>query len=193
MLLDRLDRELADEVAAKIRQHEERLKQQAEAKAREILAIAIQRYAAEHTADTTVSTVDIPSRRHEGPHHRPRGAEHPHLREVHRRGRDRGRHARRGDRVSAFDNVRRETARLALTKLIQDGRIHPTRIEEVVTETQEEMEKHILEIGKQAVLEADVGAAAREARAAARPAASSAPATARTCCSTAWKWRTCAA
>jgi ribonuclease Y len=58
--------------------------------------------------------------------------------------------------VSAFDNVRRETARLALTKLIQDGRIHPTRIEEVVAETQAEMEKHIAELGKQAVLDADV-------------------------------------
>ena len=58
--------------------------------------------------------------------------------------------------VSAFDNMRREIARLALNKLIQDGRIHPTRIEEVVKETQEEMEKHILEVGKQAVLEANV-------------------------------------
>src|SRR4029434_4692645 len=58
--------------------------------------------------------------------------------------------------VSAFDNVRRETARLALTKLIQDGRIHPSRIEEVVAETQTEMEKHIAELGKQAVLDADV-------------------------------------
>jgi ribonuclease Y len=58
--------------------------------------------------------------------------------------------------VSAFDNVRRETARLALTKLIQDGRIHPSRIEEVVAETQVEMEKHIAELGKQAVLDADV-------------------------------------
>ena len=58
--------------------------------------------------------------------------------------------------VSAFDNVRRETARLALTKLIQDGRIHPSRIEEVVAETQTEMEKHIMELGKQAVLDADV-------------------------------------
>ena len=59
--------------------------------------------------------------------------------------------------VSAFDNIRREIARLALTKLIQDGRIHPTRIEEVVKETQEEMEKHILEVGKEAVQEANVG------------------------------------
>src|SRR5436305_5740786 len=59
--------------------------------------------------------------------------------------------------VSAFDNVRRETARLALTKLIQDGRIHPSRIEEVVTETQAEMDKHILEVGRQAADEANVG------------------------------------
>ena len=59
--------------------------------------------------------------------------------------------------VSAFDNVRRETAKLALTKLIQDGRIHPSRIEEVVKETQEEMERHILEVGRQACLDANVG------------------------------------
>src|SRR5205085_108019 len=59
--------------------------------------------------------------------------------------------------VSAFDNIRRETARLALSKLIQDGRIHPSRIEEVVKETQAEMEKYIAEVGKQAALEANVG------------------------------------
>ena len=61
MLLDRLARELADEVAGKIRQHDERIKQQAEAKAREIVTVAIQRYAADQTAGATVSTVDIPS------------------------------------------------------------------------------------------------------------------------------------
>src|SRR6516164_2673621 len=59
--------------------------------------------------------------------------------------------------VSAFDNIRRETARLALTKLIQDGRIHPSRIEEVVNETQQEMDKHISETGRQAVVDADIG------------------------------------
>jgi ribonuclease Y len=58
--------------------------------------------------------------------------------------------------VSAFDNVRREIGRLSLIKLIQDGRIHPSRIEEVVKETQEEMDRHILEIGKQAVQDAGV-------------------------------------
>ncbi|MBN9519669.1 ribonuclease Y [bacterium] len=154
-LLDRLDRELADEAAARIRQHEERLRQQAEAKAREILATAVQRFAADHTADTTVSTVDIPSDDMKG---RIIGRE--------------GRNIRAFEKatgvdvivddtpgvviVSAFDNVRRETARLALAKLIADGRIHPTRIEEVVAETQAEMEKHVTEAGRQAVLEADV-------------------------------------
>jgi ribonuclease Y len=155
MLLDRLERELSVEIAAKIRRHEERFKQEAEAKAREILATAIQRWAAEQTASATVSTVDIPSDDMKG---RIIGRE--------------GRNIRTFEKctgvdvivddtpgvviVSAFDNVRRETARLALTKLIQDGRIHPSRIEEVVTETQAEMEKHIAELGKQAVLDADV-------------------------------------
>jgi ribonuclease Y len=155
MLLDRLERELSNEIAAKIRRHEETLKQTAEGKAREILATAIQRWAAEHTATATVSTVDIPSDDMKG---RIIGRE--------------GRNIRTFEKctgvdvivddtpgvviVSAFDNVRRETARLALTKLIQDGRIHPSRIEEVVAETQTEMEKHIAELGKQAVIDADV-------------------------------------
>lgn len=156
LLLERLDHELANEVAARIHRHEESLKASTEEKARKVLAMAIQRYAAEHTADTTVSTVDIPSDDMKG---RIIGRE--------------GRNIRTFEKatgvdvivddtpgvviVSAFDNIRRETARLALTKLIQDGRIHPTRIEEVVKETQEEMERHILELGKQAVLEADIG------------------------------------
>jgi ribonuclease Y len=58
--------------------------------------------------------------------------------------------------VSAFDNVRREIARIALSKLILDGRIHPTRIEEVVLETQQEMEQTILETGKAAVMDVDI-------------------------------------
>lgn len=155
MLLDRLERELSNEIAAKIRRHEEQFRQQSEAKAREILATAIQRWAAEYTASATVSTVDIPSDDMKG---RIIGRE--------------GRNIRTFEKatgvdvivddtpgvviVSAFDNVRRETARLALTKLIQDGRIHPSRIEEVVADTQAEMEKHIAELGKQAVLDADV-------------------------------------
>ncbi len=156
MLMERLERELSGEVATRIHKHEEMLKATCEEKARGILATAIHRYAAEHTADTTVSTVDIPSDDMKG---RIIGRE--------------GRNIRTFEKatgvdvivddtpgvviVSAFDNVRRETARLALAKLIQDGRIHPSRIEEVVKETQEEMEKHILDLGKQAVLDADIG------------------------------------
>ena len=156
LLLERIDRELADEVAQRIQKQEEFIKASSETKAKEILATSIQRYAAEHTADTTVSTVDIPSDDMKG---RIIGRE--------------GRNIRTFEKatgvdvivddtpgvviVSAFDNIRRETAKLALAKLISDGRIHPTRIEEVVKETQEEMEKYILDVGKQTTMEANVG------------------------------------
>jgi ribonucrease Y len=156
MLMERLEKELSDHIAARIQKHEETLRATSEEKARRIVGTAIQRYAAEHTADTTVSTVDIPSDDMKG---RIIGRE--------------GRNIRTFEKctgvdvivddtpgvviVSAFDNIRRETARLALTKLIQDGRIHPSRIEEVVNETQAEMEKHILEVGRQAVQDANVG------------------------------------
>ncbi len=155
-LLNRVERELADEVAHRIQKNDELIKATTEEKARKVLAVAIQRYAARHTADATVSTVDIPSDDMKG---RIIGRE--------------GRNIRTFEKatgvdvivddtpgvviVSAFDNIRREVARLALTKLIQDGRIHPTRIEEVVHETQEEMDRLIMDVGKQAVLEANVG------------------------------------
>lgn len=155
-LLERVERELADEVALRIQRHEESLRAVTEEKARKVLAVAVQRYAAIHTADTTVSTVDIPSDDMKG---RIIGRE--------------GRNIRTFEKatgvdvivddtpgvvvVSAFDNVRREIARVALNKLIQDGRIHPTRIEEIVKETQEEMERTIQDFGKQAVMEANVG------------------------------------
>ncbi|HKI33727.1 MAG TPA: ribonuclease Y [Gemmataceae bacterium] len=156
MLLERVETQLTGEIAGRILKHEEMLKATCEEKARAILATAIHRYAAEHTADTTVSTVDIPSDDMKG---RIIGRE--------------GRNIRTFEKatgvdvivddtpgvviVSAFDNIRRETARLALTKLIQDGRIHPSRIEEVVKETQAEMEKHVGELGKAAVQDADIG------------------------------------
>ena len=154
-LFEKLERELTGEFATRIQKHTENLKGECEAKAREIITIALQRYAAQHTADSTVSTVDIPDDQMKG---RIIGRE--------------GRNIRTFEKctgvdvivddtpgvvvVSAFDNVRRETARIALTKLILDGRIHPTRIEEVVLETQQEMEKIIQEAGQQAVLNADV-------------------------------------
>ena len=154
-VLERVDQELSTEVAARIHRHAERVKADAEKLAREVIATAVQRYAAPHAMDSTVSTVDIPDDAMKG---RIIGRE--------------GRNVRTFTQVtgvevivddtpgvvivSTFDNVRREIARLALIKLIADGRIHPTRIEEVVAETQHEMERHIDEIGKQAVLDADI-------------------------------------
>jgi ribonuclease Y len=156
-LLRRLEDDLAHEVGGLILKHEQSLKETCSQKAREILASTIQRYAAGHTAETTTSTVDIPSDDMKG---RIIGRE--------------GRNIRAFEKatgvdvivddtpgiviVSAFDNVRRETAKLALEKLILDGRIHPSRIEEVVAETQEEMERHIRQIGRAASQEANVPA-----------------------------------
>lgn len=155
LLMERLEHELSTIIAARLQKHEEQLRQSCEERSRRILAAAVHRYAAEHTCDTTVSSVDIPSDDMKG---RIIGRE--------------GRNIRTFEKctgvdvivddtpgvviVSAFDNVRREIARLALTKLIQDGRIHPSRIEEVVTETQAEMEKHICEVGRQAVQDANI-------------------------------------
>src|SRR5579875_2722179 len=155
LLMERLERELSTTLASRLQKFEEQLRQTCEERSRRILATAIHRYAAEHTCDTTVSSVDIPSDDMKG---RIIGRE--------------GRNIRTCEKctgvdvivddtpgvviVSAFDNVRREIARLALTKLIQDGRIHPSRIEEVVAETQAEMEKHIWDVGRQAVQEANI-------------------------------------
>jgi ribonuclease Y len=155
LLMERLEHELSATIAARLQKHEEQLRQTCEERSRRILASAVHRYAAEHTCDTTVSSVDIPSDDMKG---RIIGRE--------------GRNIRTFEKctgvdvivddtpgvviVSAFDNVRREIARLALTKLIQDGRIHPSRIEEVVMETQAEMEKHICEVGRQAVVDANI-------------------------------------
>lgn len=155
VLLRRVESELSHELGGLILKHETSLRETTSQKAREILASAIQRYAAAHTAETTVSTVDIPSDDMKG---RIIGRE--------------GRNIRAFEKatgvdvivddtpgiviVSAFDNVRRETAKLALEKLIQDGRIHPTRIDEIVAETQLEMERHIRQLGRVAAQEANV-------------------------------------
>ena len=155
LLLDRLERELEDEVGGRLKAHEQRMKAMSEEKSRDIILTAIQRYAAEHTAASTVSTVDIPSDDMKG---RIIGRE--------------GRNIRAFEKatgvdvivddtpgvvvVSAFDAVRREIGRLALLRLIQDGRIHPARIEEIVVETRDEMQTHIMEYGRQACQDAGV-------------------------------------
>ena len=150
-----LEEELKHELGGLVLKHDQMLKETSTAKAREVLATAIQRFAAGHTAETTTSTVDIPSEDMKG---RIIGRE--------------GRNIRAFEKatgvdvivddtpgvviVSGFDNIRREVAKIALAKLILDGRIHPTRIEEVVTETQEEMETHIRDLGRKAAQDADV-------------------------------------
>ena len=155
LLLDRIEDDLRVEVGGRILKHEEMVREACQVKAREILATAIQRYAASHTAETTVSTVDIPSDEMKG---RIIGRE--------------GRNIRAFEKatgvdvivddtpgiviVSGFDNIRREIAKMSLEKLIQDGRIHPTRIEEIVRETQDEMDQHIRKLGQEAAREAEV-------------------------------------
>jgi ribonuclease Y len=154
-LFRRLEDELAREIGERIAKCEQGVKETAASRAREVLATAIQRYAAAHTAETTVSTIDIPSDDVKG---RIIGRE--------------GRNIRAFEKatgvdvivddtpgivvVTGFDNVRREVAKLALEKLIQDGRIHPTRIEEIVAETQQEMDAHILQVGSDTAREVEV-------------------------------------
>src|SRR6266436_9017343 len=154
-LLDSLEQELTQEMGSIIARHEKRIAEVVEQKSRDMLLTAIQRYAAAHTAESTTSTVDIPSDEMKG---RIIGRE--------------GRNIRAFEKatgvdviiddtpgiviVTGFDNVRREIAKLSLEKLIQDGRIHPTRIEELVRETQEEMEQHIRHLGNAAAQEANV-------------------------------------
>ncbi len=154
-LLDRLGQELRNETGALIMKHESSIREQVDTKAREIIGMAVQRYASAHTSETTVSTVDIPSDEMKG---RIIGRE--------------GRNIRAFEKatgvdvivddtpgvviVSAFDNVRREIGKITLQKLIQDGRIHPTRIEEIVAETQKEMDDHIQRLGREGAQEAGV-------------------------------------
>jgi ribonuclease Y len=155
LLLRRIEEELSGEVGSRILKYEAQLRESSQAKARDILTTTIQRIAASHTAEITVSTVDIPNDDMKG---RIIGRE--------------GRNIRAFEKatgvdvivddtpgvviVTGFDSVRREIAKLALERLIQDGRIHPTRIEEIVQETQEAMDQHIQHLGEQSALEANV-------------------------------------
>lgn len=131
-------------------------KETAYERSREVVITAIQRYAGEHTSASTVSTVDVPSDDMKG---RVIGREGRNIRAFEKAS---GVDVIVDDTpgvvvVSAFDPVRREIARLAMDKLIQDGRIHPTRIEEVIAETTEEVQREIIDRGKKASIEANVG------------------------------------
>ena len=145
-LLKRVEDDLSHEIGGLVLKHQAQIQETCQQKSREILTTTIQRYAASHTAETTVSTVDIPNDEMKG---RIIGRE--------------GRNIRAFEKatgvdvivddtpgvviVTGFDSVRREIAKIALERLIQDGRIHPTRIEEIVKETQEDIEQHIRRLG----------------------------------------------
>lgn len=155
LLLKRIETELSDEVGALIMKHEAEVKDRCDREAREIIGMAVQRYASAHTSEIAVSTVDIPSDEMKG---RIIGREGRNIRAFEK---ETGVDVIVDDTpgvviISAFDSVRREIGKIALTKLIQDGRIHPTRIEEVVAETQKEMEEHIRKLGLEACEEAGI-------------------------------------
>lgn len=155
LLLKRLETELSDEVGALIMKHETEVKTECDRQAREIIGMAVQRYASAHTSEIAVSTVDIPSDEMKG---RIIGREGRNIRAFEK---ETGVDVIVDDTpgvviISAFDSVRREIGKLSLTKLIQDGRIHPTRIEEIVAETQKEMDEHIRKLGIEACEEAGI-------------------------------------
>jgi ribonuclease Y len=154
-LLEQLEKELVREQGALVMRYEKAASEKCDARAREMLITSLQRFAAAHTAESTTSTVDIPNDEMKG---RIIGREGRNIRALEKAT---GVDVIIDDTpgvviVSAFDPVRREIASVALGKLIADGRIHPTRIEELVTETQQEVDKKIRHYGEEAMQEAQV-------------------------------------
>ncbi len=155
LLLQKLEDECEHEMNAIIQRKIDETNENAEVKCREIICSAIQRYAAEQTCEVTVSTIDIPNDEMKG---RIIGREGRNIRAFE--------HATGVDVIvddtpgviviSGFNPVRREVARLSMERLIQDGRIHPSRIEEIVEQTHKDVTAKIAQIGKEAAVEADV-------------------------------------
>jgi len=154
-LFDRMEVEMQEETSHRLRDWEAKLKEETDSLAQEILAQALQRCASDVVSETTIVSVPLPSDEMKG---RLIGREGRNIRALEQ--------ATGVDLVvddtpeavtlSSFDPVRREVARLALNKLILDGRIHPARIEEVVTRAQEEVENTIHSAGEQAAYELGV-------------------------------------
>ncbi|HWB52757.1 MAG TPA: ribonuclease Y [Tepidisphaeraceae bacterium] len=155
LLLHRLEDELRGECGALVQKSVEQAQEEAKDKSRQIILQAIQRYASEQTSDHTVSSVTIPSDDMKG---RVIGREGRNIRSFEKAT---GVDVIIDDTpgvvvVSCFDPVRREIARLSLEKLVQDGRIHPARIEEVVAATSKEVEDELIKMGRTAVQEANL-------------------------------------
>ena len=152
VLLKRLDEEVKQEAAVMIKRSEDEAKEKADKEARKIIGLAIQRCAAEHTVETTVSVVNLPNDEMKG-------------RIIGREGRNiRALEIATGVDViiddtpgavilSGFDPIKREIAKISLQRLLEDGRIHPGRIEEVVEKSKKEMETTIRQEGEKAVFE----------------------------------------
>ncbi|MDR1466995.1 MAG: ribonuclease Y [Oscillospiraceae bacterium] len=152
-LLDKLDEELDHEKALKIREFERQIKSDSDKKAREILSVAVQRMSAEHVSESTISVVVLPNEDMKG---RIIGREGRNIRSIETLT---GVDLIIDDTpevitLSTFDPVRREIARIALEKLILDGRIHPAKIEEMIEKAKQEVEETIKSEGERAVLEA---------------------------------------
>ena len=155
LLLQEIEEQARHASARKIREIEEETKREAERRVRNILSVVMQRLAAGHAAETTVSVVQLSTDDMKG---RIIGREGRNIRALENlTGVDFIIDDTPGAVVlSGFDGVRREIARLTLEKLLQDGRIHPARIEEMYYQTKSEMEGHIVELGEQGAFDAGV-------------------------------------